>query len=365
MTVHSILAPSSAARRVACPGSRALEALYPQKETDAAQEGTLAHQVAENALHFAYQRTFPNIINDFEVTEEMRDGALLYAETLKPLITQTWDTETRLNISRIHPECFGTVDFYHYSPMNNILHVVDYKFGHGFVEVFENWQLIEYAAGLIDKLNIVKGDTKIVLMIIQPRSFHSDGPVRTWETTYVELSDYFERLKAVELKAMMPDALCTPSPECKYCSAKHACTSLQASALVSVDIAYQNRPHDLTPRELGSELRILKAAANLLDARINGLEAQAIYQLQAGQTVPFFTLEPTQGRENWTIKAHEVAALGALFGVDLMKEPAAITPKQAIKAGLPAAIVSQNSASKSGPMRLVSLDMKKARRIFG
>ena len=46
MSVHAILAPSSASRRMQCPGSRVMEATYPQAEDDPrALEGTLAHLV--------------------------------------------------------------------------------------------------------------------------------------------------------------------------------------------------------------------------------------------------------------------------------------------------------------------------------
>ena len=68
MSVHAILAPSSASRRMQCPGSRVMEATYPQAEDDPrALEGTLAHLVN--------QAIFGNKPLPDGHTEEMLEGA--------------------------------------------------------------------------------------------------------------------------------------------------------------------------------------------------------------------------------------------------------------------------------------------------
>ena len=174
---HSVLPPSSAARRVACPGSRKLEALYPSTERSEAElEGEAAHLVAKIALEIM---DVPTDIPGVVITQDMADGAKLYMDHVYGIACETHlNIEERIDIPRIHPLAWGTPDCWMYS--NHELHIWDYKFGFGFVEVFENWQLIAYAAGILDRLKVngIQDQYITVYMhIVQPRSFHRDGPI--------------------------------------------------------------------------------------------------------------------------------------------------------------------------------------------
>jgi len=57
-------------------------------------------------------------------------------------------------------------------------------------------------------------------------------------------------------------------------------------------------------------------------------------------------------------------ALGQMFGLKLDK-PGVITPKQAIKMGVPAGVVGQMSDEPLGEWRLVEVTTDKARKAFG
>jgi len=109
----------------------------------------------------------------------------------------------------------------------------------------------------------------------------------------------------------------------------------------------------------------LMRAAELLDARITGLSQQATFNLHSGERVPFFRLESTQGRDKWKQRIDEVIALGDLMGVDLRKPQEAITPKQAIKKGLPEDVIGAYVEKTSGTMKLVLDDGREARKILG
>ena len=139
MTSHSKLPPSSAARRVACPGSRALEEKYPEtEESPYSREGNIAHWVASDMLG---KPTTPP--NDEMITQEMEDGAELYVNHIsnvldlvgkKYRVQLTFDTlriEERIDIKRIHPECWGTPDAWFYR--GDELHIFDYKYGNGYI----------------------------------------------------------------------------------------------------------------------------------------------------------------------------------------------------------------------------------------
>ena len=211
MTEHSKLPPSSAARRVACPGSRALEAMYPEdKESPFAKEGEAAHWVASELLRSC--ESFPTYAPNGEfITQEMFKGADLYYDSIATVLNRFYgmvdytqlSIEQRVDISRIHPDCWGTPDCWLYHAPE--LHIWDYKFGHGFVEVFENWQLIEYAAGILDRLGvngIADQHTTIYFYIIQPRNFHRLGPVRTWRVKASDLRSYFNILESQEAERL-------------------------------------------------------------------------------------------------------------------------------------------------------------------
>ena len=376
MTEHSRLAPSSAARRVACPGSRALEEKYPETvESPYAREGHAAHWVAAEMLRGnPTDESFPL---GMEVTDEMIEGAEMYTDYIRKIIKDMSKEkdirfvhddlyiERRIDIKRIHPDCWGTPDAWFC--LSDELHIFDYKYGHGYIEVFENWQLIEYAAGILDLLNVNGIDDRrlnVTLHIVQPRNFHRLGPIRSWRMKASDLRPYFNILETAEAEAMQDTAVCRPNPECNYCLGRHACEALQRSTLSVIDVAELNTPFDLSPASLGNELRYLRRAAELLDARITGLEEQATSTIKRGQRVPFFKLESNPGSKRWKVPNEEIKALGELLGHDLTKPVQVITPTQAIKAGVPEELVKQYVEVKSGALKLELDNGDNARKIF-
>lgn len=379
MTEHSILSPSSAARRVACAGSRALESLYPDDEQSPhAREGEAAHFAAARGI--IEKPTHGNNLpvawapNGEMITDEMIEGAEVYRKHIFDVLNKLVGKldlgylviEKRIDISTIHPDCFGTPDCWLF--YGNDLHIWDYKFGHGYVEVFENWQLIEYAAGILEFIGIngiTDRHTRVHFHIVQPRSYHRLGAIRSWEIIAADLRPYFNILRDAEAAAMHPGALCRPSPECTYCRGRHACQALQLSALSAVDVATSNGALELKPAQVGAELRILKRAADLLDARITGLSEQATSIVKRGGRIPHFKLEEVIGRERWKVPIEEVVALGEFFGQPLTKPAEAITPKQAIKAGIPESVIATYVERPRTGMKLVPDDGKAARKIFG
>lgn len=361
MSVHAILAPSSASRRMQCPGSRVMEATYPQAEDDPrALEGILAHLVN--------QAIFGNKPLPDGHTEEMLEGADLWMDVITKLLTRSesvqFGFEQWLTIYSVHSECSGTPDFWSYDNENKIIDVVDYKFGHRYVDVFENWQLLEYAIGVCDHIKVFRNDLKVIrLTIVQPRCYHREGAVRTWEITPDDLAKYMTRLQKSESESMKPDCPVRTGPECRDCSARHACTNLQREAFHEVEMSVVNAPFDLPANVQSWELRKIKRAIDILKARESGLENEVLAKLKQGTSIAGWRTEQGMGREKWSKPIDEVLALGQMMGVDIAK-PSAITPKQAIKAGLSAEIVSQYSETPKGEIKLVEDDLNRARLIF-
>ncbi len=350
--------PSNANRRVACPGSRALEELYPvTQESPSVKEGIAAHWVAVQVLNANYNMGL-YAPNGEPVTKEMLEGADLYWESINKICElYELNIEQTLDISNIIPGLQGTPDAW--ALIDNHIHIWDYKFGHSYIDVFENWQLLEYAAG------ILKDDTykDVTMTIVQPRCYTPEGPIRSWTITANQMKEYTHLLREAESLALSPMAFQRPNSHCNHCSGRHACQTLQQTALSVVDVTMDNSPWELQPTSTGNELRYLKRAADLLDARITGLSEQAKAMIMRGEFVPGFKLEASSGREKWSKSVEEIIILGELFDLDLTKPAESITPSQARKLGIDDKIIDEYTQRTASALKLV--EAKDSRKIFG
>lgn len=372
---HALLAPSSAARWVKCPASALLEACYPDEETDAAREGTASHWVAAVGLNPAMMnvKTGTTAPNAVIVTDEMIEAATVYTDHVVSVLKRlgldldALVVEQRVDIPRVHAENWGTPDCWLYNRVGgHELHVWDYKFGHGYVDEYENWQLIDYTCGILSRLGLnglSDQDLTVHMHIVQPRCYHAAGPVRSWSVLAPNLRAQFNILKMAADEAMSGKARAIPGAQCVNCNARHACNALQEDAYRSAHIARESLPVELSPAALGLELHFLRQAATRLQARITGLEQQAESLLRAGERVPYSALVPSNGRQAWSVPVAEVLALGELCGVRVAKDDV-ITPQQAIKAGIPVEMVNMYS-SRSTSLKLAADDGRDAKRVFG
>ncbi len=376
MSEHAFLAPSSAHRWVHCARAPSLEAAYPETEPSIdALEGTAAHWVVEMRLRNAPVSIGAQAPNGIAVTAEMIEAsAVVYADIIKVLgfnWHQRLFIETPVQIPRVHAKNWGTPDYRAWTQLVDgslSLTVWDFKYGYGIHEAFENWQLIDYVAGCLSEAKIdgLQEQNVIVDMrVIQPRAFHRDGPVRNWQVRASDLRGYFNRLEmgAEDATSLTPTA--TPHPDaCKNCKGRHACEALQRSAYASAERGQHYAALDLPPHALGLELKALKKAQALLDARVSGLETEVTAKLKQGIPIPFWSLESTPGRLNWVKPASEVAAVGQMLGITLTKEPDVITPTQAKAAGVPESIINLYATRPSGAVKLTFDNGSKAHLTF-
>ena len=349
--------PSNANRRVACPGSRALEEAYPVKqESPSIKEGIAAHWVAVQVLKGNHKLGL-YAPNGEPITKEMLEGADLYYDSVNAMRPVALFIEQILDISNIIPGLIGAPDAW--ANIDNHIYIWDYKFGHSYIDVFENWQLLEYAAG------ILKDDTykDVTMTIVQPRCYTPEGPVRSWTISANQMREYVTLLQEAEALAQSSLAYQLPNSTCNHCSGRHACQTLQQSALTAIDVTMDNSPWELSPNSTGNELRYLKRAADLLDARITGLSEQAKSMITRGEFVPGFKLESGSGREKWSKSIDEIMTLGELFDLDLTKPTEPITPSQARKLGIDEKVIEGYTQRTPGALKLV--EAKDSKKIFG
>lgn len=367
---HAILAPSSAHIRAQCPGSRALSELFPEtEESEESKEGTAAHWAAAELLEGRTIDVGLITPNGVMITDEMVEGAEMYVAEIRSTDAEfagfSVHIEERVEIDTIHNLCWGTPDAWRFKP--TLLKLWDYKFGHRYIDVFENEQLIEYAAGILKKVGIngiTDGITDVEFIIVQPRCYVGGAPIRRWKIKAVDLRGYFNKMRMVEEAAMKPDAPTKVNEHCRDCAGRHACRAAQRAAYDAMAIADTNIPFNLTPDALGAELRFIDKAIAALQARQTGLAEQAASLLRNGKQVPFYKLEQSYGRERWSKPDAEILALGQMMQLDLSKRKL-ITPKQAIKAGLDPNLAAAFSEIPRGELKLKFDDGVLARKVFG
>jgi hypothetical protein len=138
---------------------------------------------------------------------------------------------------------------------------------------------------------------------------------------------------------------------------------LQRSCGTAIDVSARWQPLEMPPEGVALELNMIDIALERLKARQDGLTEQAKALIRGGKSVPGYALEAGQGRERWAKPVGEVIALGEMMDIALAK-PGAITPKQAIKAGLPKEVVASYSETPSGEIKLVASETTQMRKVF-
>lgn len=374
---HCIAPPSSRARHVQCPASIKLEAQFPETEPrPEAAEGEAAHWAAAEMLAGRQVAVGQAAPNGVFLTDEMIDGAQVLVDDVWGVLRQrnlgldALAVEVPVDIKRVHPQVWGTPDVRLWAPTDSqqsvplTLYVWDFKFGHRPVEVFENLQLSDYAAGCLEQAG--HPDTSIIVRfrIVQPRCFHKGGPVREWMTPASGLRGLINISSNAVHEGLGAEPRARVGAECRDCRARHACPTLQRSALAACDEAGRAQALELPPAAAALEYRWLKRNVALMEARVAGLEEQLLSLARRGASLPGLMVEHGSGRQRWKKPATEVIGLGQMLGFDLAKPPEAITPKQALDKGLPAELLAEFAETPSGAAQLVEDDGSLTRRVF-
>lgn len=273
--------------------------------------------------------------------------------------------ESRVTMAIIHAQCWGTPDVYLIDMAARRIWLWDYKFGHRFVDAFRNWQLVLYLIGVLETEGIPREEWHLwqfAATICQPRQYSSKP--QEWYGGGQFLVDILPHLQRAARDALMPHAVYRTGPHCLHCSAVVQCPAMGIAKGGALDVSLWAQPHDPTPHQVSLELRIIERAEQLLKARKMGLEEMGLHMNRSGLSLPFHKGEHSKGREAWTVDPEIVFTTGSVFGVELRQPPKPLTPKQAIKAGVPEQAVKAISGTPSGAVKLVPYDGDDAVRAF-
>ena len=387
---HAPLAPSSAAQWRWCAGSVSLSLGIGDEDTDASRDGTAAHWVCEQILLSYMQseggiKLYPDLVgtqapNGVMVDDEMYDAALTYVQEILGVCNTTGllsklHIEQSMTMPEIHQQCWGTPDCWAFHPESMTLYLWDFKYGHGSVLAYENWQMICYALGALRQGDVTNGQPlgehgiKVVIRVVQPRCYDGLGPTREWVLSCgSELRSYVNQLRMAAEKVFNNQSQCVTGEWCKNCDGAHHCPALVNATANIIDRSSDVLPLTSTDVGLVYELDQVDHALLLLKQRKDALEAEAEHRIRDGMLLPGRSMEQGYGNNAWNKPPAEVAALGELMGVNLWAPQQLLTPAKAIqefkKINVDAAVISSYYQRPKTKMKLVKDDGSKAKQIF-
>lgn len=228
--VHSRYPASASHRWINCPGSIRLSDQVPQEGSSSyAEEGTLAHAIAEQKLRIAIDKTvkaseLKKLTKDPMYDGEMDEATTFYAGLVMEHYNAGGDyaelmIEQRVDFSQWVPEGFGTSDAIIIS--DDMIEVIDLKYGKGVrVDAEGNSQMRLYALGAYALFSDLYDFDKVRMTIVQPRLDH----VSTEELTVERLLEWAKVyvVPAAELAAK-DDAPTSAGDWCRWCPARAIC----------------------------------------------------------------------------------------------------------------------------------------------
>lgn len=287
---HALLSASASHRWLACTPSVRLEEQFEETTSDFAEEGTLAHEIAELKLRKYFtepmsQRTFNTRLNKMKkhklFQEEMLKHTDTYLEYLQQISISLSSApyvavEKKINYSAYAPEGFGTGDCIVIG--GDTMYVTDFKYGKGVaVSAEDNPQMKLYALGAYHEYSFLYPISKIKLAIIQPRL----NSISEHELTLDELLAWGEEIKPIAQKAFKGEGDFVPGEHCKFCRAKAQCRA-RAEEFSALDDFKALKPPLLTDEEVGQMLE----KGQHIESWIKALKEYALAESLKGKEIP-------------------------------------------------------------------------------
>lgn len=309
MSSHALLSPSSAHRWLNCPLAPRLEATLPEKPSEYAREGTVAHSVCEitakkkfkKVKTAEYNRVIKKLKTDAVWDDEMLHTAETYVEHLTERAMEFVNEpyiafEVKVDISDYVPEAFGRCDCVMFG--GDTLIITDYKHGKGVpVSPDENPQLMLYALGALKLYKPLFGVAlkKVAVYIDQPRIGAYDG----WTCTVDELLAWGESVKPKAQMAFMGFGEYHAGDWCRFCRANGICKAQaeqQIGAFDDFSAAVGNPTALLSPSEMGE---VLKRGETLV-SWYETVREKALESLLNGEKIPGYKVVEGRSTRCWT-----------------------------------------------------------------
>lgn len=308
---HALLGPSNAYQWAACPPSARLSEGLPDTGSEAAKEGTLAHELAElklrNYFHSvdfgkrklaaAVKKLKENPLWDDEMmgyTDDYMD--YVKAAALSFPAEPTVAIEKKVDISEYVPECFGTADCLLIG--GGVIHVIDFKYGKspsGRVEAENNLQMQLYALGAWTASRMLYRVDRVRMSIVQPRL--PDG-ITEWEIPLEKLLETGEWIQERAQLAWKGEGEYHPDEKtCRFCRAKGRC---RARAEKNLELAFAPAKGKLPPLISNEEMGKYLLQGQDVAKWLSDLQDCALQECLAGRDVPGWKAVEGRSTRKWT-----------------------------------------------------------------
>lgn len=324
MSGHSLNSPSSFSRRIGCPGSANMERDIPSESSVYADEGTAAHELGEMCLKkgdnpedyrgetIIVEKEGPR--REFVVDGDMISAVEVHVNHCRQLLGRHM-IEHKFMLPFLGEGEKGTSDFT--ALKDGILHVVDYKHGKGVpVDAIDNIQGLCYGLGAAEEFADDDWHT-LRITIVQPRAYHDDGPVRSWDVPREELVDYLINFAYASKLTQDPNAPLKVGKWCRFCKAKVNCPAQVQFAKDTLEMDFEDETSKPVPPELLSDERILDLVFNkikLIEQWCQTLKDYAQKKAEAGEPIPGSKLVYTRAVRMWKDKEIAEKALAGKYG---------------------------------------------------
>lgn len=346
---HALLSASGAHRWLACTPSAKLEDQFPDTESEAAAEGTLAHELAEMKVRNYFfpkelgKRKLNSAVKKLSESGLWKDEMQGYTDDYLDYIKTTALSLKSMPSVRIEQRVY----FKEYTladPEDEIegsgiadcillygdtVHVIDFKYGQapaGRVSAEQNPQLMLYALGAYQSYRILYPLSKARLTIVQPRL--PDG-ISEWECSIEALLKFGEYVKERAALAVKGSGEFAPNLDtCRFCRAKAQC---RARAEENVRLAFftDKLPPLISNEEVGRYLEKGEDVAKWLE----NLKEYALKECLNGNDVPGWKAVEGRSARDWTDmdKAFDILTKSGLAPEEMLWERKPLTAPQTEK----------------------------------
>lgn len=320
---HALLSPSGSHRWMHCTPSARLEENLPESTSPAAEEGTVAHELAEYALEAYLKGEYVPLLDELptpkpiaanryyspEMDKYVTDYVCYVCDIYETVQDAEMHIERKFDLTSYVPECFGSCDCDIVG--KKVLNIIDLKYGKGVqVDAKDNSQLMMYALGVLRTLSPKRqAEIETVRMhIAQVRL----GNYSVFEMTARDLTHWgIHVLRPTAEKAFAGQGETVVGSHCKFCKFKAQCRA-QRDALVG-DFEELGDTKALSLDEIAD----LLTKVDMYSDWLSSVKSHALSEALAGKNLKGWKL--VEGRSVRTITDEE-KAVEILVGMGYTEE---------------------------------------------